>query len=270
MKKIFYMLFTVTLFLTLAYPQEKDSLIRLYPGMGDTLHFIDREIFGLYPDIDGFEYAQLFSRDRKYLISKVSFSSYDRFVDTVIVENISRLFELHSQLLQFEIDNDKKFESPPDATVFTNSGNNFDGRLEIFSKKFLYLQSDLNYFTNSSSPFRFKTPITKVDSLSITVKKNMFPYVGGGALVGFLGGFIIGTATAKTDWPFKKEVTWFITGGIGLATGALIGWLIGESLPPDFVNIRFNTPYDITKLKDYSAFYFHYNKAIEDNYVELD
>ena len=56
-------------------PQNRDSLIQLYPGMGDKLDFIDREIFGLYPDVEGFEYAQLYSRDKNFFVSKITFST---------------------------------------------------------------------------------------------------------------------------------------------------------------------------------------------------
>ena len=62
----------------------------------------------------------------------------------------------------------------------------------------------------------------------------------------------------------------WITSLTGAGIGALLGWLIGESMPPDFINIRFNTPYDVTKLKDYSAYYFQYDKFLEEKYVELE
>ena len=35
--------------------------------------FIDREMFGLYAEIEGFRYAQLFNRNKKFLVSKINY-----------------------------------------------------------------------------------------------------------------------------------------------------------------------------------------------------
>ena len=270
MKKLIYMLLTFIVFISFAYSQERDSLIQLYSGIGDTIDFIDREIFDLYPDIEGYKYAQLFSRDKKFLISNINYSNGGRLCDTILVEDISTFYNMRFQLSQFIVENDKKFESPPNASIFTDSDNIYNGKLEMFSKHFLFLNSDDDYLTGSSSPFRFKTPIVKVDSLTISYKRDVFPYVGYGALCGFALGIIGGIATFNDDMGADKEVKWVVTGGIGALVGGLLGWLIGESLPPDYINIKINSPNDVTKLKDYSAYYFQYDKTLEEKYVELE
>ncbi len=48
MKKIIYKLLTFVLFVSSAYPQQKDSLIQLYPGLGDTLEFFDCDSFNCF------------------------------------------------------------------------------------------------------------------------------------------------------------------------------------------------------------------------------
>ena len=50
MKKLIYMLLTFVLFISSAYSQERDSLIQLYPGIGDTICLFDREFFNLYSE----------------------------------------------------------------------------------------------------------------------------------------------------------------------------------------------------------------------------
>jgi hypothetical protein len=238
--------------------------------MGDTLDYIDREIFELYRDFDDYKYAQLFNRDDEFLVSKITYL-YDGILrDTIKIEDYHQLYFLRQTLSKFISENDKKLDSPLDATLFTKSRNSYDGKLQLFSKKYLYLNSDFNYLTGNSSVFDYKTPLSKVDSVQIAIKPNVGPYSGYGALGGFALGFIVGIATFNDDWGAKKEVKWLVTGAIGAGAGFLIGWLIGESMPPDFVNIRFNTPYDVTKLKDYSAYYFQYNEALENQYKEIE
>ena len=264
------LLLSLTLFTSVILSQERDSLIQLYSGIGDTIDYIDKEIFGLYLNIDGYKYAQLFSRDKKYLVSKISYIKNERLSDTILVESLSRFYNMRFQLSQFIIDNDNKFESPPNASIFTDSDNIYNGKLEMFSKHFLFLNSDDDYLTGSSSPFRYKTPIAKVDSLTISFKRDVFPYVGYGALCGFALGIIGGIATFNDDMGADKEVKWVVTGGIGALVGGLLGWLIGESLPLDYINIKINSPNDVAKLKDYSAYYFQHDESVEKNYVELE
>lgn len=270
MKKILMGLFVFIISIIQIHSQEKDSLIQLYPGMGDTIDVIDREIFELYKDIDEYKYSQLFLRDEKYLISKITCSNNGILSDTVLVDDISKFSELNYNLSRFKLENDKKFKSSLDASIFTKTGNTYDGKLEMFSKKYLYLNSDFNYYTGSSSPFKFKTPVSRVDSLMIAVKPSVLPYVGYGALGGFGIGLIAGIVTFDDDWGASKELKWLLSGAIGTGIGLLLGWLIGESITPDIITIKFNSPYDITKLSDHTAYYYNYDKSMEEKYVEFE
>jgi len=49
-----------------------------------------------------------------------------------------------------------------------------------------------------------------------------------------------------------------------------VGWIIGETVPPDIINIQFNMPYDITKLRNHSAYYFRYEDSLEQRYIEIE
>ena len=60
MKILIYKLLTFVLFISSAYSQQKDSLIQLYPGLGDTLELFNRDYFELFQNIDGFEYATFY------------------------------------------------------------------------------------------------------------------------------------------------------------------------------------------------------------------
>ena len=269
MKKIIFILLTTILLGSQLQSQQRDSLIQLYSGIGDTIDYVDREIFELYPNIDGYEYAQLYSRDKKFLVSKIICSNTAMPYDTVLIENITRLSDMRGKLSLFIVENDKRFNSPPEAFISTASGNSYEGKLDMFGKRFLFLTSNTNYVSGENPSFKFKTPIAKVDSVMIGMKKNMFPYVGGGALLGLLSGFLIGTATFEDDMGADKEVKWAVSGAIGALVGTLLGWLIGESIPNDYLTIRFNTPDDVIKLKGYAAYDFQYNKSSKEEYDEV-
>lgn len=72
MKNLIFVLIVVILLSVQVNSQEQDSLIQLYPGLGDTLEFFDREYFQLFQNIEGFEYAVFYIRDNKELVSKVT------------------------------------------------------------------------------------------------------------------------------------------------------------------------------------------------------
>ncbi len=269
MKALIYLLALLMLFAIILNAQEKDSLIQLYPGMDDTLDFIDREIFRLYTDIDGFQDAQLFVRNDKNFVSKINYKDEGLLKRKILVESISAFHDLKNRMSQFKIENDHKYELPLPTSVFTRSGSQFDGRLKMFSKIYLYVNSDTEYGENERSPIKFKVAFSKIDSLSIPVKQSTGKYllygVGGGTILGF----IIGYATFDDDWGLPKESKWLISGAIGAGIGFLFGWLIGESLPPNILTITFNYPTDILKLKEYSAYYYQKNRSIEEQYVEM-
>ena len=270
MRKIIYLILTTFLLTSFKIAsQERDSLIQLYPRMGDKLDFVDREIFGLYPDVEGFNYAKIFSRNNKFLVSEISYFNNGFSVDTVIIENISKLSEMRIKINQFAMQNDKRLKSSIDVSVFSSSSRRYDGQLKMFSKKFLYLYSDKNYLSDKYSSFYFKSSFENIDSMMIPIEKNLLPYIGGGAFIGFLGGFAIGKSIFEDDMGANKETKWMATGGIGAIAGALLGWIIGAAIPNNYITIKFNSPYEVTKLKDYSGYYYRYDKSIEEKYVEL-
>ena len=270
MKKIIIALMVTIIFSAISYSQQRDSLIQLYPGVGDTLDFIDREIFGLYRDFDDYKYAQLFLRDNKFFISKI-YSKYGKVRNKVLVEDISKFKDLQMELYQIILENEKKFQSPLNASIFIDNGHNYNGKLEMFSKKFLYLNSDIDYITGISSPFKFKTLFQKVDSLRIQAKKpNLLPYVGYGSLIGAGLGAATGLLWNKENLRVSDITIVALATLIGWGTGALVGLVIGSTTPMEFITIRFNSPNDILKLKDFTPYYFNYRKSLEESYMELE
>ncbi|MBE0538751.1 MAG: hypothetical protein IH620_03490, partial [Ignavibacterium sp.] len=258
MKKIIYYLLITIIVNSYSYSQERDSLIQLYPGMGDTLDFIDREIFNLYQDVDEYKYAQLFLRDNKFFVSKI-YSNYGKVRDKVLVEDISEFKDLQMKLYQIILDNEKKFQSPSNASILLDNCNSYNGKLEMFSKKYLYFNSEMDYLTGNSSPFRFKTSLQKVDSLRIQAKKpDLLPYVAYGALGGAIIGVAIGVYWANNYENLREGYDKYMIGISGLIAagiGAFVGYIINTSVPKDFISIKINSTNDLINLKDYAPYY---------------
>ena len=273
MKNILLTLIILFFFISEFRPQERDSLIQLYAGMGDTLDFIDREIFELYRDFDDYKYAQLFLRDNKFFVSKI-YSKYGKVRDKVLVEDISEFKDLQMKLYQIILDNEKKYQSPLNASVFIVNGHNYNGKLEMFSKKYLYFNSEIDYLTGDSSPFKFKTPLQKIDSLRIQAKKpNLLPYVGYGALGGAAIGVAIGVYWASNYenlYEGHDKYLIGISGLVGAGIGAFVGYIIYTAVPKDFISIKINSTNDLINLKDYAPYYFNYRKSLEESYMELE
>ncbi len=54
-----------------SFSQEQDSLIQLYPGIGDTLNIFDRNYFKFYPQFDGFEFAVYYTEIMNFFSRKL-------------------------------------------------------------------------------------------------------------------------------------------------------------------------------------------------------
>ena len=253
--------------------QQQDSLIQLYHGMGDTLDYMDREMIGLYLEIEGFKYAQLFNRNKKFLVSKINYVNIDGIENVFTkIEDYIKLAEIRNQIYQVQKENiDKK---PISATIRMITGNSCMGKLKMFSKRHLYL--DVNEYpenegTNNS---KYKIPIKRIDFITIKQEKGFeknLPYIGYSMLGGGALGFVIGLSN-DDYWdmlsPFERGG---ITGLIGLGIGAFVGIIIGEIVEEPFIDmtITFNSANDILKLKEYSAYYFQQDKSVEEKYVEI-
>ena len=80
-----------------SFPQTRDSLIQLHPGIGDTLNIFDRNYFKFYPQIDGFEFAVYYTRDNEFLVSKVIHIENGIRADTSFVLPLSALIRMRSR-----------------------------------------------------------------------------------------------------------------------------------------------------------------------------
>ena len=267
MKKIIYMLLTFVLFISSAYSQEKDSLIQLYPGLGDTLYLFDRDYFDLFQNIDGFEYATFYIRNDKYLISKVAFTNNEILYDTTAIQNIGVLQSERSKIEQSLLENDKQDYSPREVIISTKNGKTYSGKLDMFSKDNLYLSSTQDLQSGEDAKAKLSIRVSKLDSIIFIGESDVLYSTAMGTLAGATFGGVLALAASGDE---LMQGIFLIAGAFFALIGGASGLLIGLSNSEDDIVIRIDNQIDLLKLKNYAKYYFRNDKTLEEKYVELE
>lgn len=257
-----------------SFSQEQDSLIQLYPGIGDTLNIFDRNYFKFYSQIDGFESAVYYIRDNEFLVSKVTYIENGIRADTTFVQPLSTLSTIRSRMKLLNIENHKKFESPGKAIITLKNGEKYNGELKMFSKDYLYLFAEDNWVYSTKNE-RYKIKLADVNNIIIAGESKVLSSMGWGALIGLAVGGVIGfVGGATTDDPSglfqlsTEEGALFFGGFFGLI-GGIVGLIVGLTSSTDDELIQYNSQEELIKLNDYAEYYFIYDEVIENSYAEI-
>ena len=240
------------------FAQQADSLIELVPGIGKRIGIVDKEYYGLFPRFKSFEKAELFIRDHKQLISKISYFELNQIIDTTLIQSIFVLDSLRSQINQIQEEYDNKFTSPVEVKVVTVSGDKYEGKLEMFSKRYLYLFSDKSIVTGGTSHLRVKIPISDIEAVVVPGQSNVLLGIGIGALVGAVVGLAIGLSSAKDEkaciFTIKKEHQAICLSAFTGVIGSLAGLLFGVVSSSGDEVLGISRISDIIKLKEYAKY----------------
>ena len=240
------------------FAQQADSLIELVPGIGKRIGIVDKEYYGLFPRFKSFEKAELFIRDHKQLISKISYFELNQIKDTTLIQSIFVLDSLRSQINQIQEEYDNKFTSPVEVKVVTVSGDKYEGKLEMFSKRYLYLFSDKSIVTGGTSHLRVKIPISDIEAVVVPGQSNVLLGIGIGALVGAVVGLAIGLSSAKDEkaciFTIKKEHQAICLSAFTGVIGSLAGLLFGVVSSSGDEVLGISRISDIIKLKEYAKY----------------
>ena len=240
------------------FAQQADSLIELVPGIGKRIGIVDKEYYGLFPRFKSFEKAELFIRDHKQLISKISYFELNQIKDTTLIQSIFVLDSLRSQINQIQEEYDNKFTSPVEVKVVTVSGDKYEGKLEMFSKRYLYLFSDKSIVTGGTSHLRVKIPVSDIEAVVVPGQSNVLLGIGIGALVGAVVGLAIGLSSAKDEkaciFTIKKEHQAICLSAFTGVIGSLAGLLFGVVSSSDDEVLGISRISDIIKLKEYAKY----------------
>jgi hypothetical protein len=258
MKLVIYLLALIIFFATNLSAQERDSLIQLYPGLGDTVDSFDARYFELFQNIVGFEQAVFYIRNDQRLISKVTFSEDDKTRDTTFIQPLSALDDVRKNIAEIEKENELKLEMDNEALVFLKDEDTISGRLIMFNKDWIFIVTE-NEDKNFASKY-LKIHLENIYQIKILGPNRTLSYGGLGAVVGVLllpVNALVGAWALVTMWVFNP----ITCGVIGLVVGAI------SSRYEDIYIIETN--YDILELKDDVKYYFRYDESVEEQYVEI-
>ncbi len=255
LKNLIYVLLMFIFFITSAYSQQKDSLIQLYPGLGNTIDQFDRNYFELFQNIEGYQHAVFYIRNGEELISKVSFKSNDVKKDTAFIQKLSALDDARQKIGEIRIENEKKYESPREFLIETKNGTKYICEIEMFSKTMIYC--------NASNNSKFKIDHTDIETLTLTGETNTWSCMGYGALIG-LGIGLIGAVASNEGYAliFGTPIVTILGGMVGLIAG------IFTSTGDEVYSIDYQN--DLIQLKPFVKYYFRYDESVEEEYVEIE
>jgi len=232
--------------------QEPDSLIELYPGFGNEIDRFDKDYYELFNDYDDFEKAAFFIRDNKYFVSKITILPEINSKNAVLVQPLSSLDSLRIQISEIEKMNDNS-EAKPEVVIVTLTGDRYEGKLEMFSKKYFYLYSDKSISTGGTSLLRVKVPVQDVEALVLPGNSYVLPAMGWGALAGLAVGLVVSLTSVESRnfWIYDSKM--MVTGFFALL-GAGIGALIGLGASTGDEGSEISTAYDLLKLKELAKY----------------
>jgi hypothetical protein len=258
MKK--YILIIQFILTGIVLPQQVDSLIQVYPGIGDTLTFFDRTYIGLFPEVKDFNYAVFYIRNDDKLITKVYSSTNDTVKETIRIQNISSLDSIYSIVRDVAMFNNQLRSEIKDITLETKGGNLIGGQLEMFDSKYVYVFSD-NVTADHIGFMRYRIPVSDIYQITIEGSSNTLLgiCIGGsaGGLIGLITAFAIkednsSTKSCNASVSNAANVTAALV-GITVA-GVLIGTIVGISTSTDDNVIFFDADRDVLRLSGHTAY----------------
>ncbi|MBT8379103.1 MAG: glycine zipper family protein [Ignavibacteria bacterium] len=270
MKVIIYAILNLTIFSSSLFSQDKDSLIQLYPGLGDTIDQFDRNYFELFQNIDGFNSAVFYTRNNEQVISKVSYLKNEELKDTVIAQPLSKLESIRTMVELIDWQSNKRVEYAEEFVLVTKDSSIYEAELVMFSRSHLYFDSDINYITDDYLNWKFKVPIESVENLSLA-GSTAWSSAGWGAGIGLL----LGTGAAgAVSGGSSNIVSSSAVGGASMIlfglVGGVIGLVLGIASESEDTVFNINSQEDLIQLKKYAKYYYQYDQSVEDEYVELN
>jgi small nuclear ribonucleoprotein (snRNP)-like protein len=262
-----------------ASPQNADSLIQIYPGIGDTLNFFTRTYIGLYPEIEDYEYATFFVRNNDSLVSKIYSSNEDSISQLIRIQNIHTLDSIRIIIGLIDQINFQLFDIRPDFYLITKNGNEIEGQLEMFDNKYLYIIAE-NIRADHVGKIHYRFPVSQLSQFIIEGNSNVVIGMCVGGIVGSAIGLIVaeGINNSKPEYDNSLDNC-----GSGVATGVsaaaafaaialggfLIGTITGAATSTDDEIIIINSERDLLKLKGYSAYVLDKETLKNNKYLDI-
>ena len=282
MKK--YFLLTQLLFSTFVFPQSVDSLIQIYPGIGDTIDAFTSNYIGLFPEIKDFSYAVFYVRDHKSLITKI-YSSNDYSLNEIIrIHKLSSIDSLQFIIHQIDLINLKLLNEPRDFSLFTNEGNFIEGEIEMFDENYIYVIAE-GVRADHLGRMKYRIPVKDISEINLEGSSNVLLGVCIGGAAGAIIGLVVmnsvaNSAKTKEANNFDESVSNCSSKlGAGLAGatafgaitlgGLLIGAIIGVTTSTDDELVKLQNEKDVLKLTGRVAYVLNKESIKKIKYYEV-
>jgi small nuclear ribonucleoprotein (snRNP)-like protein len=262
-----------------ASPQQADSLIQIYPGIGDTLNFFSRTYIGLFPDVKDYKYAIFFIRNNDSLVTKIYSSTEDSSFQLIRVQSLSALDSIRNIIELIDQINSRLKDIKHDFYLITKNGNEIEGQLKMFDDKYLYIIAE-NVRADHVGKIHYRFPVSKVSEFILEGNSNVVIGMCVGGMVGSAIGWIVAEGIKNSEPEGDNSIN---SCASGVATGAsaaaafgaialggfLIGTITGVATSTDDEIIIINSERDLLKLKGYSAYVLDKEKLKNNKYLDI-
>ena len=255
-----FIFLTLFSFLQATSAQSVDSLIQIYPGIGDSLNSFDRAYLGLFPEVEVFEYAMFYIRNDEKLVTKIYLSNQYSSAGLILIQNVTARDSLYSIIEKSDLENIQLVSSSWwDAKIKTKDDNIIEGELIMFDCNYVYVIAE-NVRADHIGEMPYRIPVSQISKIFQEENSNTFQgiCVGGilGTVIGLAVGFAIGQSVDRSK-PFPQ----FEAAGrllmaliVGAFTGTAVGGIIGHSSSTKGEYFSFESDNDVLKLKGRIAY----------------
>lgn len=261
------------------FSQEADSLIQLYSGLGDTLKFFDRRYLGLFPEIEGFNYAVFYVRNNDSLVTKIYTSENDSIKENVKASNLKKLDSLHSIIRQIDLMNTQLKNEINEFSLITKESNEIVGYLEMFDENYLYVIAE-NVSADHPAIDRYRIPVSHISEITLKGTSNLLTGICIGGAVGSAIGAVVMAAIDEDEqkqnvdpWESCMDIDDEVNAAAACVTialgGFLVGTIVGISTSTDDNTIYFDSKFDVLKLKHRCAYVFEKGMFKQRKYFDI-
>jgi hypothetical protein len=245
-------------------PQEQDSLIEIYPGIGYSMDFDEMNETGLLnlKRFSTFVEAKYFLRNDSLLVVKIAYlDESGNTKDSLLIYEASMVGNIRASIRQRNLDKTQNLDQYQQVTVITNSGDHYYCVIEYVDQNNLtILNKELDY-TSSARLETKRITLLKADLNKVMISGES--YVMNGLLIGTLTGFLTGAIIGYADgddppsqWLFHMTAgEKAIFGGAALgAIGMLTGLVVGFASSTFDEEILITEEYNLIELNAYAMY----------------
>jgi len=282
MKK--YILITQLLFSAFVLPQGVDSLIQIYPGIGDTVDSFTSNYIGLFPEIEDFNYAVFYVRNNESLITKIYTSPSDSSNEIILIRKLSSIDSLQYIIRQIDLINAELLNERRDFSLFTNDENYIEGEIEMFDENYIYVIAE-GVRADHLSRMKYRIPVKDISEINLEGSSNVLLGMCIGGAAGAVIGLVVANSiknSAETNEAnsvsnaasnCSSEFGASMAAGAAFAAitlgGFLVGTLIGVTTSEDDEVFNFYNEKDVLKLTGRVAFVLKKESGIKENYFDI-